>query len=543
MKLLTPLSSLLVRRLRSLGHALLNAPRMVVPRRQKALLALPGVAPMRPASAGPPAVQAAPQGPLPDPVVAEPSPAVAGPETPPAARRRLGEILLARRALSERDLEQALQLQQATGLSLGEVLRVAGLVPADDIAAALGEQMAMTTVHPEASEVARALLARLPEELAEELQLLPLSIDAQGAARVAFAAEPGPELQLLVEQALGRKIVPLLASAAALSRARRRAYRRPHSTRLQTLPLGAELVASGQLQANDLRAALAEQRKTGERLGDVLVRKRLVEAGKIAQALDERGADVLGYCRVAPEEVDIEGLMRLGYGLCAFYGLVPLRGRPPGHTVALASAFPLHPEVVRACARRLGTTPQAVLAPSLDVRLALAAGSCDAWPVNLGEAVGGLDGAELRALASEPSLVPELMSLARRARRAGQSPIDHLETAGRLSAFQLSRLRAHALGLTMFVRRPGAPSPPAAATAGLLPPGLVERHGLHLRQRDDRSMLLAAPRPTPALAAEVAALFPSVAIGWQVLASGQLRVLTERPEQADADAATPSLAH
>jgi adsorption protein B len=455
-----------------------------------------------------------------------------------AERRRLGEFLLDRQALSERDLTQALQLSQATSLPLGEVLRVTGVVQAEEISRALGEQLEMTTVEPDPTDVPRALLARLPEATADELQLLPLSLDEQGAARVAFAAEPGPEVQQLVERALGCRIVPLLAGGPALARARRRAYRQLHGGQAQPRPLGATLVAAGQLENSALQAALAEQRKTGERLGDVLVRKRLVEAETIAQALDERRAVCLGYRRVAPDEVDIEGLTRLGYGLCAFYGLVPLRGHTPGHTVALASAFPLHPDVLRTCAHRLGVVAAPLLAPSLDVRLALAAGSCEAWPVALGEAVGGMDGAEIRALAGEPSLAPELMSLARQARLAGQSPIDHLEAGGRLSAFEASRLRARSLGLTMFVRAVG-PARPAAA-AGLLPPDLVDRHGLLVRKRDDRSLLLAAPRPTPALAAELASLFPSLAIAWQVLAHGQLRVLSApAPVPRPAAAASP----
>ena len=348
---------------------------------------------------------------------------------------------------------------------------------------------------------------------------------------MAFAAEPGPQVRQQVETTLGCRVLPVLASAAAIARARQRAYRGLIEPEAASggRPLGASLVAAGRLDASALAAALSEQRKTGERLGNLLLRKRLVDADAIALALDDRRSSVcLVYRRVGPEEVDVEGLARLGYGLCAFYGLVPLRGREPGQTVALASAFPLHPHVLGTCAQRLGVVAPPLLAPTLDVRLALAAGGCEAWPVALGEAMGGMDGAELRVLAAEPALASELMALARRARKAGQSPIDHLEASGRLSPLEAARLRARTLGLTLFVREAPASN---GALGGLLPPGLAERHGIHVRHSGSGSLVLAAPRPTPALAAELAVLFPAMAIAWQVLARGGLRVVPREPER------------
>jgi bacteriophage N4 adsorption protein B len=456
-----------------------------------------------------------------------------------AERRRLGEFLLDRRALSADDLDQALELQRATSLPLGEVLTVTGVVPAREVSRALADQLEMTTVEPDFTRVPRALLERLPEEMAEALELLPLSRDGSDAAQVAFAADPLPKLRQLVEEKLGCRVVPVLASGPTIARARRRAYRtlleQPcERTEAKSPPLGAALVAAGHLDQAGLATALAEQQETGERLGDLLLRRSLVSSEAIAQALNARRSSLrLPYRAVRPEEVDVEALTRLGYGLCAFYSLVPLLRSAPGDALALAAGFPLHPQVLRSCAHRLGVATSSILAPTLDVRLALAIGSRQAWPVNVGEAVGGMDGAELRLLAQEPQVAAErLMSLAGRARKGGRSPIDQLEDTAQLTPLAAARLRSRTLGLTLFVSDKGTVSD---ASGGLLPPGLAQRHGILVRRSGPDELLLAAPRPTPRLAAELAALFPAKAIAWQVLAHGRLlaRPPVERAAAAD----------
>jgi bacteriophage N4 adsorption protein B len=453
-----------------------------------------------------------------------------------AERRRLGEFLLDRRALSADDLDRALELQKATRLPLGEVLSITGVVPAREVRRALGEQLEMSAVEPDPRQVPRALLERLPEAQAEALEILPLSMDAAGSAHVAFAADPTPEVRRLCEQQLGCRVVPELASAAAIARARRQAYRRlVEDDRPGTQPLGETLVAEGHLSADQLPALLDEQRDTGERLGELLVRKGLVRPELIAGALRARSRTQLGYRPVRPEEVDVERLRLLGYGLCAFYGIVPLTGSAPGKPVVLASASPVHPMVLGRCQERLGAPVEAVLAPGLNLRVALAAGGTAAWPVALGQAGSGMDGAELRVLAEEPAFGPALMAIAGRARRAGQSPLDHLENTGQLTGTEAARLRARTLGLGL-VRPEDAPV--HEGRAGLLPPGIAALHGIRVQQAGPGALVMTAPRPTARLAAEVAALFPAMAIAWQVLAPAV--IAAARSEQPVAQVEPPA---
>jgi len=71
------------------------------------------------------------------------------------------------------------------------------------------------------------------------------------------------------------------AAAIAPPESRREAYLR----RLESTRLGRHLVAGGQMQAEHLERALAEQEVTGERLGTVLLRQGYVTEGQLAQAL------------------------------------------------------------------------------------------------------------------------------------------------------------------------------------------------------------------------------------------------------------------
>jgi hypothetical protein len=57
--------------------------------------------------------------------------------------RRLGELLLERGLISQRELEQALARQQMTGAFLGELLVEMGFVPLDAVLDALAEQFGL----------------------------------------------------------------------------------------------------------------------------------------------------------------------------------------------------------------------------------------------------------------------------------------------------------------------------------------------------------------------------------------------------------------
>ena len=244
------------------------------------------------------------------------------PERLVLARRRLGEYLLEQRALSEADLDEALALHRATGTRLGEVLLTAGVVSPRAVVEALGRQLDVETVEPDPLTIALPLLERLPEELAEEIDVLPL--EQRGGVVVVAVAEPLEECaRRRLEAELGARVEERLSPSESLRRARERAYRRLVRER------GANAVAP-----------IAEPPSTR---GDAALRA---------------GAD-----RAA--------VTRLGLGFCVFHCVVPLVTEE-GSTPRVLSSAPLHPSVRGRIARRLGAAIELVTAAPATVRLLLA---------------------------------------------------------------------------------------------------------------------------------------------------------------------------
>jgi hypothetical protein len=130
--------------------------------------------------------------------------------------RRLGELLIERDLIDGRTLEDALEVQAASGGRLGEVLVNRGALEASDLIAALAEQ--------------HGLHVRVERR-------------HPGASDPTSASPPWWQ------------------------------------------PLGQILVERGSLGRDALRAAIAEQRRTGRRLGSILVDHGHVSADEVVEAL------------------------------------------------------------------------------------------------------------------------------------------------------------------------------------------------------------------------------------------------------------------
>ena len=428
-------------------------------------------------------------------------------------RRRLGDLLMDAEALSGDDLDAALTLQEDTGLRLGQVLSVAGLVPPRAITEAIAEQFALPVVEPDPYKVPLGLLQRLPESEAHALGVLPLDLAGEDRAWVAVTEPPSTALTEKLEESLGMGITFCFVPEDSLVRARSRAYRRLMVE--EKLPptrqgLGERLVAAGQISEAQLRAALEEQVRTGERLGELLMRKGLISAGILAASLG--GPRKLPVRSLHPRDVDPRGLARIGYGLASLYRLLPLFPRSRHEQVEVVSTVPLHDEVQRLLSERLGSPIEMQLSSSLDIRLGLAIAAREAWPEGFACGLGGMDGVELAAIGMVPTLAPGLEGIRDSALAAGRTPIDDLEARGRIDASSAAELRARALGLPLAT----AGERQALATVGWLPEDLVSRADVRLVEYADDQMVLTAPRPTARLARELSTLFPDAAIAWRV---------------------------
>jgi adsorption protein B len=374
-----------------------------------------------------------------------------------AARRRLGEFLLDQRAVTQIDLEEALALHRATGARLGDVLAASGVVPQRTVTEALARQFEVEPAELSADSIPLSLLRRLPEGLAEELDVLALE-ERDGAVAVAVSEPLSVAARDRLGEALGLGIVLRLAPRDALQRARERAYRRLVSDR-PTCP--------------------APQ-----------------------------------HAQDAAECVDRGALARLGLGFCAFHGVVPVRGENFGPPRVLCAA-PLHESARSEIVKRLRETPVFDTTTPVAVRFALALvqGSIPTVVDDMG--LFGLDAVEWRAVKAELAPRRDLVQLVRDAMKSGFSPLDYLERIKFAAPDSLARARAHAFGLKL--------SPAGASAVGLLPPRLIAAHDVTLLRRDEDFVDLAAPRPTPRLAQQVASLLSPLKVAWSVAPSERSR--------------------
>jgi len=388
-----------------------------------------------------------------------------------------------------------------------------GMVSTRSVADALAEQLSMPVVDPDPFEIPLSLLQRISEADAELMGILPLHMEDDETVVIAVAAAPEQDLRDTLEAMLKQRVQFIFAAEATLKRARQRAYRRlltefPGHTR--PARLGALLRSEGLISDYQLHEALEEQSQTGELLGTLLVRKGWMDEAEVSRLLASRLHG--GFRTLRADEADPDALRTVGYGLCALYGVVPLRADPGGGPMLLAASAPVNGEVLMLVAAKLGVRVQPLLAPALDVRLALAVASRKAWPMGIAGGLGGMDGAELQAIAADPDWAGDLVDLSGAARDSGQSPINYLLAAGGVSPEMAARLRARALGVAL-----AGPTADASGTRhDWLPPGWALKDDIQLLDVQPGSLVVAAPHPTPSLAREVASLFPDQAIAWRV---------------------------
>jgi adsorption protein B len=416
---------------------------------------------------------------------------------------QIGEILIQQHGLAPAALAEALRVQTRTGLPLGEVLHASGVVRHRVVVEALAHQLNMGAAELDPRRVPTSLLARLSEADAERYQVLPIDSDADGTVVLAVAGRFACRHRAEIEALLGARIRLVLADAKALDRARARAYRRLVAVENETrVPLGEKLIRSGALDEHALREALDEQAQTGEHLGELLVRKGAVSPAQLAEAFADHGCV---FRRVTPDEADFAAIDGLGFGFCSLYGLVPLARVDSGAARLVASSNRVHPQVFALIGQRLGEPVEIVLAPEMDLRVALALAN-----VNRALASDRDEHAETQPDLEPPRSGAEPPSSTR---LATVGPIRYLETMKHLAPDLIARARARALGVPLHDSRTTGGPPPL----GLLPESFARKHRLSVCAFEPSAMTVAAPCPTARLVREVAALFPDTPVAWQII--------------------------
>jgi Type II secretion system (T2SS), protein E, N-terminal domain len=199
------------------------------------------VDPAQPAPPATPEVAPAASGPAPAAAPATPPAVEQGPTAPTASMLDvpLGTLIFRAGLLAEEQLEDALQEGMRTGKRLGEVLIARGWIQERDLGRLLAAQKGLPFVDVSASDAERAALETLPEDKAKLLVALPLRLE-EGRLVVAVA-DPSNELMLEnLRRALGTAPRLVVAPYPDLVQAIGGAY----ASAPQEAPPAAELVVA-----------------------------------------------------------------------------------------------------------------------------------------------------------------------------------------------------------------------------------------------------------------------------------------------------------
>jgi MSHA biogenesis protein MshE len=143
----------------------------------------------------------------------------------PAAKLRLGDILVTQRLLSEEQLRQALELQRASGKKLGRLLIESGQITEEALANALARQLRIPFVNLKNFPLRGEVVRLLGESAARRFRALVL--EDKGEALLVAMADP---LDLFaydeLSRALKRKILMAAVAESQLPPAFDRLYRR-----------------------------------------------------------------------------------------------------------------------------------------------------------------------------------------------------------------------------------------------------------------------------------------------------------------------------
>jgi hypothetical protein len=198
--------------------------------------------------------------------------------------RKLGDLLLERRAVTTTQLEQALAVQRSTGKRLGQVLVDMGVLWEEDLVAALAHQRNEQAVELDPHATPPELLNLVPRSIAESYRVFPVGIRGDVIV-LATDAQDHDFLRRNLPALLKRPVSLRWTSAADLDFAVLRAYEAGVPSDLRGDRLGQRLLRAGRITAEDLRIALRKQKRSNQKLGEVLVEMRLITPEELSEEL------------------------------------------------------------------------------------------------------------------------------------------------------------------------------------------------------------------------------------------------------------------
>jgi len=92
--------------------------------------------------------------------------------------KRIGQLLLEKGMINERQLEQALEEQKLTGKLLGRIFVDMGIVKEDDILQLLGARSGFSVVRLKDMKIPKEVIDKVPASVAKIYTILPVSVES-----------------------------------------------------------------------------------------------------------------------------------------------------------------------------------------------------------------------------------------------------------------------------------------------------------------------------------------------------------------------------
>ncbi len=203
--------------------------------------------------------------------------------------RKLGDLLLERRLVTTAQLDAAVAHQKESGRRLGEILLEMGVLWEEDLIQALAHQQNEQSVELDPSAIPPEVLAVVPQALAERYRVVPVEVRGETLVLATDVQEREP-LGRELRRVLQRPVLLRWTSSADIQFALSRVYQIPSPAaggRVQVGErLGERFVRDATISQADLVRALRQQKRTNQKLGEILVEMNIVSPDALAEELN-----------------------------------------------------------------------------------------------------------------------------------------------------------------------------------------------------------------------------------------------------------------
>lgn len=214
-------------------------------------------------------------------------------------RQKLGELLVAWRAVDERDLASVLQRQRSNGLPLGQILVADGVLDEETIAEAIAYQNNLPRAHPTVEQI-REAAGMLPVDTCIRWRIAPMGVDQMEHAKLAIAGPTTADMRRDVARILSHEPSWHIVRESEIGAALRVMRQSDAMAGTVDVPLlGDLLLRMGLVQRDALNAILAQYHPDEDgRIGDFLVAQGVVTRDAIEKAMEAQqrllAADIRG---------------------------------------------------------------------------------------------------------------------------------------------------------------------------------------------------------------------------------------------------------